>query len=64
MVVQLMGFPNEPRRLIVHSEEVVISPGWSIRSWVGTTSYSFVWGVAGENQIFSDMDTVPVETLE
>jgi 4-deoxy-L-threo-5-hexosulose-uronate ketol-isomerase len=41
----------------------VISPSWSIHSGVGTSSYSFVWAMAGENQAFADMDGVDVKDL-
>lgn len=58
-----MGPPSETRHLIVRAGEVVLSPSWSIHSGVGTRNYSFIWGMAGENQTFSDMDDVPMDTL-
>jgi len=58
-----MGQPSELRHIAVRNGEAVISPSWSIHSGVGTSSYSFVWGMAGENQTFSDMDGVPMSML-
>jgi len=63
VVVHFMGPPSETRHLIVRSEDVVLSPSWSIHSGVGTRSYTFIWGMAGENQTFSDMDDVPMDAL-
>ena len=60
VAVHLMGQPQETRHLIVRDREAVLSPSWSIHCGAGTRSYSFVWGMAGENQAFSDID--PVET--
>ncbi len=59
----LMGRPTNTRHLVVRNEQAVISPPWSIHSGAATASYSFVWAMAGENQEFTDMDAVPVETL-
>jgi 4-deoxy-L-threo-5-hexosulose-uronate ketol-isomerase len=63
VVVHFMGPPSETRHLIVRAGEAVLSPSWSIHSGVGTRNYSFIWGMAGENQTFSDMDDVPMNTL-
>jgi len=57
-VVHLMGPPEETRHLLVASKQVVISPGWSIHAGVGTSSYSFCWGMGGENQMYADMDAL------
>ena len=62
-VFHLMGEPRQTRHLIVGNEQAVISPSWSIHSGVGTASYSFIWGMAGENQDFDDMDQVAMEAL-
>jgi 4-deoxy-L-threo-5-hexosulose-uronate ketol-isomerase len=63
LVFHLMGEPSETRHLAVRNEQAVLSPSWSIHSGVGTASYSFIWGMAGENQDFGDMDHVPMGQL-
>jgi 4-deoxy-L-threo-5-hexosulose-uronate ketol-isomerase len=61
-VFHFHGAPSETRHLVVANEQAVISPSWSIHSGVGTGSYTFIWGMAGENQTFDDMDAVaPVD---
>ncbi|WP_219951172.1 5-dehydro-4-deoxy-D-glucuronate isomerase [Dickeya zeae] len=62
-VFHMMGQPQETRHILVHNEQAVISPSWSIHSGVGTKRYTFIWGMVGENQVFSDMDHVKVSEL-
>jgi 4-deoxy-L-threo-5-hexosulose-uronate ketol-isomerase len=62
-VFHFMGEPDATRHLVLHDLDVVISPSWSIHSGVGTASYSFVWGMGGENQEFADMDQVAIADL-
>lgn len=64
LVFHLMGEPGETRHIVVRNEEAVISPSWSIHSGVGTSHYTFIWGMAGENQTFTDMDEVPMAVLK
>ena len=64
LVFHLMGEPGETRHIVVRNEQAVISPSWSIHSGVGTSSYTFIWGMAGENQTFTDMDEVPLAQLK
>ncbi|MGW6282645.1 5-dehydro-4-deoxy-D-glucuronate isomerase [Kribbella sp. NPDC055071] len=62
-IVHLLGEPDETRHLLMADRQAVISPSWSIHSGSGTSSYSFVWAMAGENQAFGDMDGVDVRDL-
>ena len=62
-VIHLMGEPKETRHLIVKNEQAIISPSWSIHSGVGTSNYTFIWGMCGENQTFDDMDHISMDTL-
>jgi 4-deoxy-L-threo-5-hexosulose-uronate ketol-isomerase len=63
-VLHLMGQPQETRHLWVSNHQAIISPPWSIHSGCGTTNYSFIWGMAGENQSFADMDFVAINELK
>lgn len=62
-VFHMMGQPQETRHIVMHNEQAVISPSWSIHSGVGTQAYTFIWGMVGENQVFDDMDHVAVKDL-
>ena len=63
-VFHLMGTPEETRHIVVSNGQAVISPSWSIHSGVGTGSYTFCWGMGGENQAFDDMDHLKIEDIK
>lgn len=63
-VMHYMGRPEETRHLVVRNEEAVISPSWSIHAGSGSRAYTFIWGMLGENQEFSDMDNVSNSDLK
>ncbi len=62
-VFHMMGEPSETRHLVVANEQAILSPGWSIHAGAGTSSYGFVWGMAGDNQDYTDVDLVAMSTL-
>jgi 4-deoxy-L-threo-5-hexosulose-uronate ketol-isomerase len=58
VLTHFLGEPQQTRHLFLHNEEVALSPNWSIHCGCGAASYKFIWGMAGENQTFDDMDVV------
>jgi len=62
-VLHLAGRPDETRNIIVHDRQAVLSPPWSVHCGAGTSAYTFIWGMGGENQEFADMDPAPISSL-
>lgn len=58
-----MGEPKETRHLIMKNHDAVVSPPWSEHFGCGTANYGFIWGMAGENKRYDDMDATPLDTL-
>lgn len=63
-IIHLMGQPQQTRHIVMTNEQAVISPSWSIHSAAGTTNYTFIWAMGGENQEFDDMDNIPTNELK
>lgn len=63
-VMHYMGEPTETRHVVMRNEEAIISPSWSIHAGCGSRAYTFIWGMAGENQAFGDMDNVAMCDLK
>jgi 4-deoxy-L-threo-5-hexosulose-uronate ketol-isomerase len=64
VVFHMMGTKEETRHIVMKNEELVISPSWSIHSGIGTSNYTFIWAMCGENQEFDDMDNINTTDLK
>jgi 4-deoxy-L-threo-5-hexosulose-uronate ketol-isomerase len=64
LVFHFMGEPEKTRHLVVRDREAILSPAWSIHCGAGTGAYRFIWAMGGDNQVFSDMDAVPLGSLK
>jgi len=64
IVMHMMGQPTELRPMVMKNYEAVISPSWSVHFGCGTSAYTFIWAMGGENQAFDDMDNLKVTQLK
>jgi 4-deoxy-L-threo-5-hexosulose-uronate ketol-isomerase len=63
-VFHFMGKPDETKHLVISNEQAAISPSWSIHTGVGSSDYTFIWAMCGENITYNDMDMVPMKDLK
>lgn len=63
-VCHLMGEPKEERLVWMSDEQAIMSPEWSIHAAAGTSNYMFIWGMAGENLDYNDMDKIPYSEMK
>ena len=63
-IMHIMGQPQETRPMWLNNEQAVINPEWSIHCAAGTSNYTFIWGMAGENLIYTDMQVVKIPDLK
>lgn len=63
-VLHILGEPTQTRHVIIRNQQAVLSTSWSMHAGCGTQNYSFIWAMGGENQVFDDMDWIPMNDLK